>query len=87
MTGWALRFFAVVRNFPVAMHPDLQKLLEAERINEAVAERLDKVAPGRFLLHKSWGAGKVVSWDLATKKVTIDFEQSSGQVMDLQFAM
>ena len=69
------------------MHPDLQKLLEAERINEAVAERLDKVAPGRFLLHKSWGAGKVVSWDLATKKVTIDFEQSSGQVMDLQFAM
>ncbi|MGB6221586.1 GreA/GreB family elongation factor [Haloferula sp.] len=69
------------------MHPDLQKLLEAERINEAVAERLDKVAPGSFLLHKSWGAGKVISWDLATKKVTIDFEQSSGQVMDLQFAM
>ncbi|MFC7335554.1 GreA/GreB family elongation factor [Haloferula chungangensis] len=69
------------------MHPDLQKLLEAERINEAVAERLDKIAPGSFLLHKSWGAGKVVSWDLASKKVTIDFEQSSGQVMDLQFAM
>lgn len=82
-----MRFRAVVRNFLFAMHPDLQKLLEAERINEAVAERLDKVAPGSFLLHKSWGAGKVISWDLATKKVTIDFEQSSGQVMDLQFAM
>lgn len=87
MTGWALRFPAVVRNFLFAMHPDLQKLLEAERINEAVAERLDKVSPGSFLLHKSWGAGKVISWDLATKKVTIDFEQSSGQVMDLQFAV
>ena len=77
----------MVLNFLVAMHPDLQKLLKAERINEAVAKRLDKVAPGSFLLHKSWGAGKVVSWDLATKKVTIDFEQSSSQVMDLQFAM
>ncbi|MEM1083841.1 MAG: GreA/GreB family elongation factor [Verrucomicrobiota bacterium] len=69
------------------MHPDVQKLLEAERINPTVAEALDKVSPGSFLLHKAWGAGKVVSWDLAAKKVTIDFEQSSGQVMDLKFAM
>lgn len=69
------------------MHPDLEKLLEAGRINQAVAERLDQVSPGSFVLHRSWGAGKVSSWDLPTKKVTIDFELSSGQVMDLQFAI
>ncbi|WP_052572871.1 GreA/GreB family elongation factor [Haloferula sp. BvORR071] len=69
------------------MHPDLAKLLDAGRINQAVAGRLDQLAPGKFCLHKAWGAGKIVEWDLPGKKVTIDFEQSSGQVMDLQFAI
>ncbi|MEK7950163.1 GreA/GreB family elongation factor [Luteolibacter soli] len=69
------------------MHPDLAKLLEAGRINQAVANRLDQLAPGKFCLHKAWGAGKVTDWDLPGKKVTIDFEQSSGQTMDLQFAI
>lgn len=82
-----MRFRAAVRTFPPAMHADLEKLLEAGRINQAIAERLDQVAPGRFVNHRSWGAGKVTAWDLPAKKVTIDFEQSSGQVMDLQFAV
>lgn len=69
------------------MHPDLAKLLEAGRINQAVAARLDQLSPGKFCLHKAWGAGKVIGWDLPGKKVTIDFEQSSGQTMDLQFAI
>ncbi|GAA5478871.1 GreA/GreB family elongation factor [Haloferula helveola] len=69
------------------MHPDLEKLIEAGKINDALAERLDQVAPGQFILHNSWGAGKVVSWDLPAKKVTIDFESRDGQVMDLQFAL
>ena len=69
------------------MHPDLAKLLDAGRINQAVAGRLDQLSPGKFCFHKAWGAGKVIDWDLSGKKVTIDFEQSSGQVMDLQFAI
>jgi transcription elongation GreA/GreB family factor len=69
------------------MHPDLAKLLDAGRINQAVAGRLDQLSPGKFCLHKAWGAGKIIDWDLPSKKVTIDFEQSSGQVMDLQFAI
>lgn len=69
------------------MHPDLAKLLEAGRINQAVATRLDHLSPGKFCLHKAWGAGKVTGWDLPGRKVTIDFEQSTGQVMDLQFAI
>lgn len=68
------------------MHPDVAKLVEAGRIPQAVGERLSQLAPGNFCIHKSFGAGKVVAWDLPTKRVTIDFEKSPGQVMELQFA-
>ncbi|GAA5482867.1 GreA/GreB family elongation factor [Haloferula sargassicola] len=69
------------------MHPDLEKLVEAGRLKPAIAERLDQVAPGKFLLHGAWGAGKVIEWDLPAKKLTIDFEHQRGQQMDLQFAI
>lgn len=69
------------------MHADLEKLLEAGKINDALAKRLDQVSPGSFLLHPSWGAGKVVSWDLPNKKLVIDFVDRSTQQMDLQFAL
>jgi transcription elongation GreA/GreB family factor len=68
------------------MHPDVAKLVEAGRIPKTVGERLSKLAPGNFCIHKSFGAGKVTDWDLPAKKVTIDFEKSMGQVMELQFA-
>jgi transcription elongation factor GreA-like protein len=69
------------------MHSDLEKLVDAGKLKPAVAERLDQLAPGRFLLHAAWGAGKVVQWDLPAKKLTIDFEDRANQTMDLQFAM
>ncbi len=68
------------------MHPDVAKLVEAGRIPKTVGERLSQLAPGNFCIHKSFGAGKVTDWDLPAKKVTIDFEKSMGQVMELQFA-
>lgn len=68
------------------MHPDVAKLVEAGRIPKPVGERLSQLAPGNFCIHKSFGAGKVVDWDLPGKKITIDFEKSSAQVMELQFA-
>ncbi len=68
------------------MHPDVAKLVEAGRIPKPVGERLSQLAPGNFCIHKSFGAGKVVDWDLPAKKVTIDFEKSTGQTMELQFA-
>lgn len=68
------------------MHPDVAKLVEAGRVPKPVGERLSQLAPGNFCLHKSWGAGKIVDWDLPGKKVVIDFERSAGQTMELQFA-
>jgi len=69
------------------MHPEVAKLVEAGRINSAVGERLSQVAPGCYLLSKSWGAGKVVSWSLRDKKLIVDFAEKSGQEMDLQFVL
>jgi transcription elongation GreA/GreB family factor len=68
------------------MHPDVAKLVEAGRIPKPVGERLTQLSPGSFCVHKSWGAGKVVDWDLPSKKVVIDFERSTAQTMELQFA-
>ncbi len=69
------------------MHPDVEKLVEAGKIPKPVGERLSQLSPGNFCLHKSFGAGKITDWDFGSKKITVDFERSSGQEMDLQFAM
>jgi transcription elongation GreA/GreB family factor len=70
-----------------AMHPDVAKLVEAGRIPKPLGERLSQLAPGNFCIHKSFGAGKVVDWDLPAKRVVIDFEKSADQTMELQFAI
>jgi len=69
------------------MHSDVAKLVEAGRIPEAVGQRLSEIAPGKFCTHKTWGAGKVVSWDLSSGKVVINFEKKPNQEMSLQFAI
>ena len=69
------------------MHPDVAKLVESGRIPQNVGERLSQLAPGCFCLHKSWGSGKVVDWDLFGGKVTIDFEREEGRVMGLKLAL
>ncbi|MCU0778470.1 MAG: GreA/GreB family elongation factor [Akkermansiaceae bacterium] len=69
------------------MHPDVAKLVEAGRIPKPLGERLSQLAPGNFCIHKSFGAGKVVDWDLPAKRVVIDFVKSAGQTMELQFAI
>lgn len=69
------------------MHPDVAKLVEAGRITEAVGERLSKIAPGSFRIHKNYGGGVVTDWDLFTGKVTIDFEVEKKKVMGLKLAL
>ncbi len=69
------------------MHPDVAKLVSAGRIPKPVGERLSQLAPGNFCLHRSFGAGKIIDWDLPNKKITIDFERSPNQAMELQFAL
>lgn len=69
------------------MHPDVAKLVEAGRISEEVGNRLSELAPGKYCLHKNWGAGKVTDWEIAAGKVMIDFELNPNQTMALKFAI
>ncbi len=68
------------------MHADLEKLVSAGKIPADFAARLDKFAPGRYVLHQDWGVGKVAQWSLAKNKIKIDFEKNKGLVLGLKLA-
>lgn len=69
------------------MHSDVEKLLSLGKVNQALAEKLDQFSPGRYCLHRTWGAGKVRNWDLNKRILTIDFEEKADHEMGLVFAM
>src|ERR1043166_2106293 len=68
------------------MHPELKKLVEAAKLSSHAAERLDKLTPGTFCLHKSWGFGRVAEWKLLVNQIVIDFTGKKGHGMQLQYA-
>jgi transcription elongation GreA/GreB family factor len=39
-----------------------------------------------FVSHRSWGVGKIATWDWLFSKVVIDFQSRAGHSMDLAFA-
>lgn len=69
-----------------SMHADLEKLLSLGKITPSLAEKLDRISPGRYCFHTTWGAGKVISWNLAAKKLVIDFEENPEHEVALEFA-
>ena len=69
-----------------SMHADLEKLLSLGKITPSLAEKLDRIAPGRYCFHAPWGAGKVISWNLPAKKLVIDFEENPEHEVALEFA-
>ncbi|MCF6314212.1 MAG: GreA/GreB family elongation factor [Verrucomicrobiales bacterium] len=68
------------------MNPDLEKHIASGKIEQAVAEQIDQLTPGAFCVHKSWGVGKIVEWDLPESRIIIDFEGKPGHSMALKFA-
>ncbi len=68
------------------MHSDLDKLVKAGRIPVDFANKLDKVAPGRYVMHSEWGVGKVEIWSLAKQVVKVNFEKRPGYVLGLKLA-
>ncbi len=68
------------------MNAELQKLVESEKLTSKAAEQLDKLKPGIFCLHKSWGFGRVAEWNLLLNQIVIDFSGKKGHSMQLQYA-
>jgi transcription elongation GreA/GreB family factor len=68
------------------MHPDLEKLVQREKIDRATAQQLELLPPGTFCHHKSWGVGKIADWDRLGVKVIVDFETKQGHELGMKFA-
>jgi transcription elongation GreA/GreB family factor len=68
------------------MEADLEKLVESGKLTSKAAEQLDKLKPGTFCLHKSWGFGRIAEWNLLLNQIIIDFSGKKGHPMQLQYA-
>lgn len=70
----------------VAIHPELQKVVDEGRLTPAAARVLSGLEPGTYTQHKSWGFGRVSGWNLDGNQILIDFGPKKGHPMQLQYA-
>ena len=68
------------------MDPELEKLVEAGKLTTKSAGQLEKLKPGTFCLHKSWGFGRVREWNLLLNQIVIDFATKKFHPMQAQYA-
>src|SRR5215471_11044977 len=68
------------------MDAELQKLIEASKLTTKSAAQLEKLRPGTFCLHKSWGFGRVREWNLLLNQIVIDFASKKSHPMQVQYA-
>jgi transcription elongation factor GreA len=68
------------------MDPELQKLVESGKLTSKGAAQLEKLKPGTFCLHKSWGFGRVREWNLLLNQIVIDFASKKSHPMQVQYA-
>src|SRR5438093_2118638 len=68
------------------MDAELQKLVEAGKLTAKSAGQLEKLKPGTFCLHKSWGFGRVREWNLLLNQIVIDFASKKSHPMQTQYA-
>src|SRR4029077_21150951 len=68
------------------MDTELEKLVEASKLTPRAAQQLEKLKPGTFCLHKSWGFGRVREWNLLLNQIEIDFASKKSHAMQVQYA-
>ncbi len=68
------------------MEQELEKLVESGKLSPKGAAQLEKLKPGTFCLHKSWGFGRVTEWNLLLNQIVIDFAGKKSHPMQVQYA-
>ena len=68
------------------MDTELEKLVEAGKLTPRAAQQLEKLKPGTFCLHKSWGFGRVSEWNLLLNQIVIDFAGKKSHPMQAEYA-
>ena len=60
--------------FARLMNPEIEKAVEAGKITNAAGVALEKLQPGTYVLHKSWGFGRIDSINFLINQMLIDFK-------------
>jgi transcription elongation GreA/GreB family factor len=68
------------------MIDELAQAVESGTLDKKTAERLDRLTPGSFCSHKSWGFGRVTEWNLTAGQVLIDFKTKKSHPMQAIYA-
>ena len=68
------------------MTSEIQKAVEAGKLSAAAGHALEKLQPGTFVVHKSWGFGQVDAVNFLVSQMTIHFKTKKGHPMQLQYA-
>ncbi|HTQ29976.1 MAG TPA: transcription elongation factor GreAB, partial [Opitutaceae bacterium] len=54
---------------------------------KSAKSKLEAMEPDAYVIHRSWGFGKIKSYDEAAQKLVIDFEGKKGHAMDPAFCV
>jgi transcription elongation GreA/GreB family factor len=68
------------------MESELLSATLPENLSPALTEKLKRLAPGTYCIHRSWGFGKIKDWDGPHESVIIDFKSKHGHVMQFAYA-
>jgi transcription elongation GreA/GreB family factor len=68
------------------MDAEVQKAVNAGKLTPQGGAALDKLLPGSYCFHKSWGFGRVESINYLVSQLTVDFRTKKGHSMQLQYA-
>src|SRR5439155_25405164 len=70
---------------PVTDHA-LETLALAGQLAPRAAQKLEKLTPGTFCLHKSWGCGRVSQWNLLLNQIVIAFAGKKSHPTQAEYA-
>tara|TARA_B100001248_G_scaffold262715_1_gene261388 strand:- start:7294 stop:9165 length:1872 start_codon:yes stop_codon:yes gene_type:complete len=66
----------------------IELIIEKKPDLKGMREKLEAMQPGAYCLHRSWGFGQIQSYDEASGKLIIDFEEGKqGHAMDPVFCV
>ena len=68
------------------MQEELKQAIDAGTLDTPTAAALEKLTPGTFCRHKSWGVGCIAEWNLLTGQVFVDFASRKGHAMQARYA-
>ena len=68
------------------MTSDIQKAVESGKLTSAAGNALQNLQPGGYVVHKSWGFGRIDSINFLVNQITIDFQGKKAHTMQLQYA-